>query len=104
MSVVTVCLKLPNGLKAQVENKVITFNGWNSNLILGAEYGITEDVPKDFWETWLKENQWQKLVKNGLIFAQEKQKDLKAQIKDTASLKSGAEQLDPNTMGKDNGK
>ena len=101
METVNIALKMPNGLIAEVGDKQIKFNGWHDNMIKGAEFGITDDVPKDFWEAWKTENAWLPLVKNGHIFAQEKQKNLKAEIKDNAGRKAGAEQLDPSTMGKD---
>lgn len=101
---VTVALVMPNGYMAEVGDKKIKFNGYNESLIVGATHGITEDVPKDFWEQWLKENQWQDLVRNKFIFAHEKQKEVKAEIKDNLGRKAGTEQLDPTTMGKDDGK
>jgi hypothetical protein len=101
---VTVALAMPNGLQAEVGEQKIVFNGWNKNLIAGSTHGITEDVPKEFWDKWLAENQWQDLVKNNLIFAHEKQRNLKAEIKDNVGNKSGTEQLNPEEMGKDNGK
>lgn len=104
MSTVNIALKMPNGLVAEVQGKKITFNGWHDNLIKGAEFGVTEDVPKEFWEAWKEENKNMPLVKNGYIFAQEKQKNLKAEIKDNAGRKAGTEQLDPNKMGKDDEK
>lgn len=104
MVTVNIALKMPNGLVAEVNGQQVTFNGWHDNLIKGAEFGITEDVPKEFWEAWKEANKSLPLVKNGHVFAQEKQKNLKAEIKENTGRKAGAEQLDPNKMGKEEDK
>lgn len=101
MSVVTVALAMPNGLIAQVGNKKIKFNGWNDNLIEGNTHGYTENVPKEFYDEWVKKHSFLKIVKDNFIFADEKQSRVKAEVKDNTGRKTGTEQLNPETMGKD---
>lgn len=59
------------------------------------KYGVTE-VPADFWEQWLKDNQNGDLVKNQVVFAKSNKEDLKALGKEIASEKNGFEPIDPN--------
>lgn len=94
MSKVTIGCKLPNGIWLTVgENKPVRINGWNNNLIQGADHGLTESVPADLWEAWLKEHADSKLVKGGFIFASKNEKETKAKAKDKKGNKSGHEQL-----------
>ena len=94
MSTVTIGCKLPNGIWLKVgEKKPVRINGWNNNVIQGAEHGLTENVPADLWEAWLKEHAESKLVKGGFIFASKNERETKAKAKDNKANKSGHEQL-----------
>lgn len=94
MSTVTIGCKLPNGIWLTVgENKPVRINGWNNNLIQGADHGLTENVPAALWEAWLKEHADSKLVKGGFIFASKNEKETKAQATAKKGNKSGHEQL-----------
>lgn len=55
-------------------------------------YGITHDVPKDFWERWIADNKDYAPVKAGLIFALAGDK-AKGRAKEQAEIKSGLEPL-----------
>lgn len=91
---VTIGCKLPNGIIMQVEGaKPVRINGWNNNLIHGADHGLTENVPASLWEAWRKEFADSKLVKGGFIFANTKVEGTKARAKDQKSNKSGHEQM-----------
>ena len=93
MSTVTIGCKLPNGIHMIVGEKRIRINGWNNNEIQGGSHGITEDVPQDMWEAWLKEYADSKLVKREIIFAMNTTKKAQDKAKDQKDNKSGHEQL-----------
>ena len=64
---VTVGCKLPHGLVAEVGKESVTFLGINSTELIGG-HGITENVPKDFWDAWVaKVSPWFLPLKNGVI-------------------------------------
>ena len=53
-----------------------------------ADFGVTEGVDKDFWDTWLEANKNTPMVQNGLIFASEKRdwgEDKAQDLRDTLS-------------------
>lgn len=94
MSTVTIGCKLPNGIIMQVEgHKDVRINGWNNNAIIGADHGLTEDVPAAVWEAWSNLHAESKLVKGGFIFATKNEREAKAKAKDQKDNKSGHEQL-----------
>lgn len=63
-----------------------------------AGYALTPDVDAQFWTAWLAQNKDLAAVKNHLIFAYEKESDVKAAAKDNVERKSGLERLDPNKL------
>ena len=94
MNTVTVGCKLPNGIWLQVgDSKPVRINGWNNNAIIGAEHGLTENVPAELWEAWKKEHADSKLLKGGFIFATGNEKSTVAKAKEQKSNKSGLEQM-----------
>ena len=94
MSTVTIGCKLPNGIIMQVEgHKDVRINGWNNNAIVGADHGLTENVPAALWEAWSKLHAESKLVKGGFIFAAKNEREAKAKATDNKGNKSGHEQL-----------
>jgi len=94
MSTVTIGCKLPNGIIMQVDgHKDVRINGWNNNAIVGADHGLTENVPAALWEAWSKLHAESKLVKGGFIFAAKNEREAKAKAKDNKGNKSGHEQL-----------
>ncbi|AOA58324.1 hypothetical protein [Acinetobacter larvae] len=91
---VTVGCKLANGFIMQVDNTTLTINGFNKSTVIGS-HGITEKVPKDFWEAWLAENKDRKLCTGGFVFAHESAKSTAAEAKEKSDNNSGTEPLDP---------
>jgi hypothetical protein len=94
MSTVTIGCKLPNGIYMESgELKRVRINGWNNNEIAGLSHGITRDVPADLWAAWSKEHAESKLIKSGIVFAEETEKRAIDKAKDQKDNKSGHEQL-----------
>lgn len=52
-------------------------------------FGVTEGVPKDVWDAWLKDNKGQPYVVNGLIFAAERPENGEAEAKDRRDTWTG---------------
>ena len=62
---------------------------------------MTFNVPKDFFDEWMRQNATTDMVKNGLIFAAKKRENVVAQARDHKTLRSGLEPLRPDATGKD---
>lgn len=103
---VTVCCKYPNGFTMELGNRddpeyrTYTLRGISHMRIAGAEWGITEGIPKDFWEAWKTAKKDFKFIKGGFIFAQDKAIDAKAAAKEMAGVKTGLERLKPKDLPK----
>ncbi|MGF6604585.1 hypothetical protein P3T23_009341 [Paraburkholderia sp. GAS448] len=102
---VTVACRLPQGLHLDIVKhgevrKRVTLAGSNSTQAV-AGFGITEHVPKDFFDRWLADHRELPAVKNGLIFAHEKKDSVEARATERTDLKSGLEPLDPKKPGRD---
>jgi hypothetical protein len=118
---VTVACNLPHGLHLEIRDPAFpapapadpsdpnpkvfaspkirhTVKGANAANLYGG-YGVTENVPADFFAAWLKEHANSPFVKKGLIFAQERPHNAQAQASEQAAVKSGFEPLDPNKPG-----
>ena len=96
---VTVGCKLPHGLHLDIVKigepvDRHTINGSNSSRIVGG-YGITEGVPRAFWERWLEQSKALAMVKNGLIFAHAEAASVISKAKDGAAEINGFERIDP---------
>ena len=111
---VVVGCKLPHGILLQldklietkgtdgktVETKAIrigdkyTLNGANSSKVIGG-YGITRNIPADFFEEWMKQNADFQPVKAGLIFRQDSLDKAEDQAEEQTAVKSGLEGIDP---------
>lgn len=121
METVKIACKLPQGLQIEVgysllnngviygdKYRKILLNGCNSNVIAGAPAvlnpapGITENVPKDVWEEWMKTaGKKHPAVLNSLIYVVRPDAASAAdQALAAKSLKSGLEPLDPTKMPK----
>ena len=57
-------------------------------------HGIT-DIPKEFWDAWLKDNKDTALVKERYIFAQPKGESARAEAKELTGHNVGLEPYDP---------
>lgn len=95
--VVTVGCKLPHGLwmEMQAEGQPaikILARGCNSSDVIGG-FGITPNVPKDFWEAWLKEHREMKYVKNKQIWAYGSTAGARDKAREMAEIKHGMEGL-----------
>ncbi|MEK7888231.1 hypothetical protein AAB992_14020 [Burkholderia contaminans] len=102
---VTVACKLPQGLHLDIVKhgevrRRVTLNGANSSHAV-AGFGITERVPKAFFEQWLAEHQELPAIRNELIFALPRRADVEAMAAERVDMKSGLEPLDPKKPGKD---
>lgn len=58
-------------------------------------YGLTPNVPKQIWDTWLEQNKDSMLVKNRIIFAQPSAESVRDQAGDQKEVRSGLERLQP---------
>lgn len=62
--------------------------------------GLTQ-VPRDFWEAWVKEHQDFAPYRNGFIFASRKKQDVFAEVKEKGRMRTGFERINsddiPNT-------
>lgn len=102
---VTVACKLPNGLVAEVGDVKIEFVGSriplddNGNRISDRElpggYGITNNVPKEFWDKWKADHEDTPLIKNGIILATARAADTKAAAVASKDVETGLDPLDP---------
>lgn len=122
--VVTVYCKLPNGLQLQLHgmqdiHEPVMGGGSRAtqkaypigarHLVYGfarriekapdhqiiGGYGITPNVPKDFWDAWIAQNALHDAVVNKLLFAHVKHDHATGQAKEQAELKSGLEPIEP---------
>lgn len=71
-------------------------------LMVGG-YALTSGVDADFWAAWMKDHKDSDIVRNGLIFAHEKQAMVEGFAKEGAARKSGLEPLDPKNLPKNIG-
>ena len=90
---VTVGCKLPHGLHLDIHTagkpKIrITLKGNNSSLVIGG-YGITENVPKDHFDAWMKQNKSHPAIEKDLIFAHAQKSSVEAIALEKAELRSG---------------
>lgn len=61
----------------------------------GDGFGLTYNVPADFWHKWYEANKEAQYVKEGLIWAYADQDSVSDKAKDLDGIKSGLEPLDP---------
>lgn len=103
---VTVCCKLPNGFLMEMgtrddpDYQSHGLRGISHMRVAGAEWGITEGVPKAFWDAWREAKKHFKIIKGGFIFAQPNTSEAKAQAKEMNGLKTGLERLTPKNLPK----
>lgn len=116
---VTIACKLPNGLRLDVTGKdgvrqsvTIRGNRLATNpdglpiqsheiagnplsSMLADSYGLTPNVPADFWAQWAKENANYTPYKLGMVFAQGEHASAAAQAREVyADVKTGLEPMD----------
>lgn len=98
MALISVGCKLPSGLHLDHEGVRVTLNGSNSSSIIGG-FGLTQ-VEQAFWDAWKKTHADFEPLKQGLIFAQEKENNARAEASDKQALENGFEGIDPAKPGK----
>lgn len=105
---VTVGLNHPVGLKFRVLDKygveqVVEIAG-NATGLRGLEkgilpaagaYGLTPNIPAELWEAVKAKYQHMAIFRNGLIFAVGDNRSAKSEAKNRASLRNGAEPIEP---------
>lgn len=108
LDTVTVACKLPNGLHlenitpAGVKVRVtlmgarlpVDANGREIQAFeLAGSFGLTPNVPRDFWEQWVKENANYGPYKQGMIFAQDGRDNARAQARELEDVRTGLEPM-----------
>jgi hypothetical protein len=97
MAKIFVGCKLPHGLHLDHNGARVTLNGSKSGVLVdadGVKTGLTE-VDKDFFDAWLAGHKDAPYVVNGMIFANDKAADTKAEAAEMSKVKTGFEGLDP---------
>ena len=90
---------MPDGRIVSIAGSNAGLRGQMTGVLPIGEFGLTEIAEQDWLyiqKTW---GEW-KLFKNGLIFAQSKQADAKAEAKEKAELRNGFEPIDPERQAK----
>ncbi len=106
-NVISVGCKYPNGIHLDIREigqpvQRVTLKGVNS-LTAGAiirpamrgGFAITDNVPKEFFEQWMKLNKHHPGVVNNLIFAHEQHASVVDMAEDRSELSHGVDPIDP---------
>ena len=64
-------------------------------------FAITTGCPEDLWKSWFRDNENSDMVKNGLIFADEKRERVEARARENKKQRSGLERIDVSAGSKD---
>lgn len=109
---VTVACKLPNGLELELRDEdgerqvhLVRGSAARRRLEVGGEvvgdvgsvafgYGLTQ-VPKDFWEEWLKRNAKYQPVVSQAIFALPDVNSAKSKAREMEKIETGLEPINP---------
>ena len=94
---VVIGCKLPHGIILQDpadKTKTVAVKGAKSTNIIGG-FGLTEGVPKDFWDRWKEANKALSFVKECLIWAYGKEGDAERKGEELRDKKHGMEPIDP---------
>ena len=98
----TVACKLPHGIHMDLHFKDrprerVTLKGNNSSRVIGG-YGITENVPKEHFEQWMKMNRSHPAVTGGLIFSHGQTASAEAKAREQAEFRHGMERINPDAI------
>ncbi len=93
MATVIIGCKIPNGLIMEVNGTKVQILGSHKAGVIGG-YGRTS-VDGDFAETWFKLHAGHPAVVKGIIFKADTPKAAEDVAKQTATVRSGLEGLDP---------
>lgn len=99
MSEVTVACKVANGLYLDVGENRVVIKGFANGISDENGFGLTHGVDKSHWDAWIATHSDMDIVKNGLLFAHEKVKNVQAEATEKKDVKSKTEKLKPNTAG-----
>jgi len=108
---VSVGCKLPHGMHLDIRvlgqpTRRVTLKGTNSlntGLIRVATiggYAVTENVPKEFFEEWMRRNSEHPAVKNNLIFAHGQLASVRSMAKELEDQETGLEPINPTALPK----
>lgn len=93
---VSIACKLPQGLTVHLKSgRVVQLHGANSHFNI-AGHGITQNVPVEDWDAIQAEHKHALWLKNGFVFANSGEADLKEEADDKADNRNGFEPIDPN--------
>lgn len=111
METVAVACKIPNGVRAQLRDVrgVVTqehvFKGPPKPLVLIEQsfeqelrtggYGITEGVPKEFWDKWEADNAGNHMLTGSLVMSGPDAGSLLSMAREMGAIRSGMEAADP---------
>ena len=86
--------KLPHGLIISGAGKKVHLKGKNSAIIFSNQaYGVTENVPAEVWDEYIRIHGQSNAVKNGSVFAVSDLQSVKAAAEERKDVKTGFEQL-----------
>jgi hypothetical protein len=106
-NVISVGCKYPHGLHLDIRQhgqpvKRVTLKGINSlskGMIIRPAtiggYAVTDNVPKEFFEEWMRLNACHPAVVNHLVFAHEEKASVVAMAEERSELKNGLDPIDP---------
>lgn len=98
----TTCIvgcKLPHGLHLELKDnrgRTIrhTLNGMNNAKIIGG-YGLTDNIPTEFMQEWLRMNSEHPAVVNGSIFMHNDTNGAVSRAKEGREIRTGLEAINP---------
>lgn len=65
------------------------------NAPISSGYALTYGVDADLWAKWYEQNKESPLVRNGVVFAHEKQGNVEAETREKRDVKTGFEPVEP---------
>lgn len=77
----------------------IAATGSVPHLIVGG-YGITNGIPRDFWERWLAANKDSDIVREKIVFAMADEGRAQGFALEHAGVRTGMEPIDPDAPGR----
>lgn len=95
---VVVGCKIPNGVKIRGAGKEFTLNGANQSNVIGG-YGITENVPADIVEDYMRAHAKSPAVVNELIFVQKDVRSARDAANERKAQKTGFEKIKAEDAG-----
>lgn len=85
------------GKRITIRGPALPLNMPPSFQMIGG-YALTPNVPRDFWETWVKQNHDSPLLENKMLLVHDK--DTPGMAREFKKVKSGAEPIDPDNPPK----